>query len=452
MLKDFILPDLGEGIVACEVLEWKVHEGDYVHEDQVVADLATDKAIVEIPAVFSGRVDHLCYQTGEQARVGQPLYTLQVAANEHDQHDQEHDGSTDPVVQTQVSAPMPESASPSVAPTPQGNTTRVLATPAVRKLARTANIALTEVTGTGKNGRVLKGDVEAFIDAAKRSGRTAETTAASLPVKLPQEQMLDVTAAPPAEKSNLESHVETTRCAQSIALNPIQREMAACMTLAHREIPQFSLMEQVQVDALLDLHQQLRKALPKTAKTPGDLSRKEFSLTALLIQSLLVILKEFPLLNSRLDMTQHCYTPTDTVNIGIAVDTPRGLVVPVLKGVESIPLLALAQSYARLVSQAREGSLAPEDYRGGTITLSNIGPLGGMIGIPIVKPPEVAIVALGRIDQVFLPTKRGKPRARRVMTVCWSADHRLLDGATLTKAMAFWRRLLEAPSQLLLYL
>ncbi len=467
MLKDFILPDLVEGVVSCEVLAWKIHEGDYVHEDQVVADVATDKAIVEIPAMFSGKVDHLCYREGEVAKVGTPLFTLQVAANEQLSEHDEPAGSTssDHNQQQTVQKAVENKAVMSAASQPQETVVtpsqvadRVLATPAVRKLAREQRIDLADVTGSGKDGRILKDDIVQFLESNQKPDRPntvkSDTSASDDTAKTTlktgnSEELSNAIRGASATQRTSVLHTADNELTL-VGMTAVQREMATKMTQAHAEVPQFSLMEEVCMDALLLAHKRLRKALPKQA-ADGQLTRKQLSLTPWFIKTLAVMLRRFPLLNSRIDMAQKGYYLMPHINVGIAIDTPRGLVVPVLKGVESMSLYDVALAHAQLVTNARNGVLPPDAYHGGTITLSNIGALGGLGGTPMVKPPEVAIAAIGQVREGFKADSHSQPVVSNHVYITWSADHRLIDGATMTKAMNAWKALLEHPEQALLH-
>ncbi|PAU79090.1 2-oxo acid dehydrogenase subunit E2 [Halomonas salipaludis] len=407
-MSEFKLPDIGEGIVECEVVKWLVGEGDAIHEDQPVVEVMTDKALVEITAPESGRVTALHYAEGESARVHSALFSYRPAgqAEAEPAAEAEAEGNAASPDVGPTSLP-PESASAGASEPLPAAAQRTPASPAVRRLARELGVALSEVVGSGKDGRVLKEDLQAIQRAASRSAVSSETA-----VRVEQQSGLRAAMA---------------------------RHMREAVS-----IPHFHYGEEIDVTALLALHQRL--------KATADARGQRLTLMALFMKSLALALGEHPRVNAgyRLDADevhfhQHCH-------IGMAVDSPTGLIVPVVRHVERSSLLALAGEIARLTQAARDGRVGGDDLRGATITLSNIGALGGTYATPIISAPQVAIGAIGRVQHLPRFDADGAVVARAIMTVTWAGDHRVLDGGDMARFCQAWKGYLEAPESMLLHL
>ena len=397
MSKDFILPDIGEGIVECEVIEWKVKEGDLIEEDQVVVDVSTDKAIVEIPSMYNGRVTKLYYAEGDIAKVHGSLFAIEI------------EGAEEAVVSAEGS--LLTEGSPSVVsaekPAPANQST-VLTTPAVRKMAREHDLDLGTIAGSGKQGRVLKEDVLDFLSADPELVQVA-----------PLSTGID--------------RVEPIR--------GVRKLMAERMATSVASIPHFSYVDEIDITKLAEL----RKTLKNTYVT-DDL---KITMMPLFIKALSLAIKEFPIINSspNEDLTELTYRANH--NIGLAVDGKTGLLVPNIKNVEQLGILDVAREVTRLVDAARSGKINPADLKGGTITISNIGAIGGTVATPIINMPEVAIVALGKIQKLPRFDDEGNIVSRSVINVSWSGDHRVIDGGTIARFCNLWKSYLEVPSTML---
>lgn len=427
MKQDFYLPDIGEGIVECELVDWLVEEGDSVAEDQAICDVMTDKALVQIPAMHSGTVTHLYVAKGEMARVHAPLFEMEVAGSVNAES---ATGMPDRVTKSEaaletervsesVPEPTPESVSDSNpdkrASQALLDESRVLASPAVRRLAREQDLDLKRVVGSGDKGRIYKEDIEAYL-----AEREQPPTAGLGSTK------------PKRGDDSAPAHRES--------LTGIAAAMARQMT-ASLAIPQFTFCDELELSELLRVKQRL---VPIFAEQDIKLTLLPF-----FIKALSLALHEFPLLNSRLneEATEVSYLPNH--HIGVAVDTGAGLLVPVLRDCQRRSLLEIAVELERLTTAARAGRLAPAELQGATITLSNIGVLGGVVSSPIVSPPQVAIAALGRLQQLPRFNEAGEVVTRNLMMVCWSADHRLIDGATMARFNRRWYQYLEQPERML---
>ena len=418
--EDFILPDIGEGIVECEVVEWRVAEGDEIEEDQPVVDVMTDKAMVEITAPKAGRVTKLYHKQQEMARVHSPLF--EFVPRERDEPAQAQ--KTSHAAPDAESKPTPTTAQPVVS----RNQPRTPASPAVRRIVREHDLDLADITGSGKDGRVLKADVLAHLDKPATTSPAQDSS---------------------GESQSASSGGERRRPSreQEVRVEPIRgmkAAMARSMVTSATTIPHFIYSEDIDVTDLLKLREQL--------KPEAEASGSRLTLMPFFMKSMALAVQEYPVLNSRLndDVTEIHYQPQ--CNIGMAVDGKAGLMVPNIKGVEDLTLLGIADEVARLTEAARSGRVSQEDLKGGTITISNIGALGGTYAAPIINPPEVAIVALGRTQKLPRFDSNGQVVERAIMTVSWAGDHRIIDGGTIARFCNRWKGYLESPQSMLLHL
>ncbi|GAA3525613.1 2-oxo acid dehydrogenase subunit E2 [Zobellella aerophila] len=408
MKKDFYLPDIGEGIVECELVEWLVQEGDHIHEDQAVCDVMTDKALVQIPAVHAGVVSKLYVPKGELAKVHAPLFEMELEmapAEELPSAAQTETRGEAADAPGSVAARQPVEARPE----------KVVASPAVRRLAREMSVDLTQVTGSGDKGRVYKEDIHAFVDGI------AATTEA-------------VASAPAA----------TEPLAQGRRVEPlkgIKAAMARQMAESAATIPHFTYCDEIALNELVALRERL--------KSHSALQDLKLTLLPFFIKALSLALKDFPILNSRANQACSELTYLPEHNIGVAVDSSAGLLVPNIKQCQDKSVLEIARELGRLTTAAREGRVSPADLKDGTITLSNVGAIGGTVATPIINKPEVAIVALGRMQTLPRFNDQGEVVASRLMQVSWSADHRVIDGATMARFSNLWKQYLEQPGLML---
>jgi 2-oxoisovalerate dehydrogenase E2 component (dihydrolipoyl transacylase) len=397
-MQDFILPDIGEGIVECEVVKWLVAQGQNIIEDQPVVEVMTDKALVEIPAKYSGVVTKLYYTEGDIARVHSPLFAMQIIGEDSQQPaavvtEQNNEvkavaGQLAPE-QTHIDNTQPVSS-------------KALASPAVRRLARELDIDLSRIAGSGDKGRVLKDDL----------------TSTSLPI----------TAVTTGTK-----RVEPVR--------GIQAAMAKHMMHSVFTVPHFSVSEEIEMDNLIEARAQLKKVF--------ELEGIKLSFMPFFIKAMSLALEQFPIINSQINADCSEVTYFDDHNIGLAVDSKIGLVVPNIKGVQHLSLLEVAKKYNELVELAREGRLSSGDLKGGTISISNIGVLGGTVATPVINAPESAIVALGKIQRLPRFDENDEVKAVNIMHVSWSGDHRIIDGATMVRFNNLWKSYLENPITML---
>ncbi|TAA48530.1 2-oxo acid dehydrogenase subunit E2 [Corallincola spongiicola] len=411
MFKEFMLPDLGEGIVECELVEWLVKEGDLVVEDQPIADVMTDKALVQIPAVHPGCISKLYYKVGELARVGAPLFAIEIEqAVVADSVANAVEAIATEVAEKVVETP--EAGALIEVSEPQSG--KAVASPAVRRMARELGVNIAEVPGSGEKGRVYKEDLFAY---------SGNSSVSALPGQLAR-----VTG------QGESSHKEPLR--------GVQAAMAKQMSLSVTTIAHFTMSDQIDLTELTAM----KRALA------AEIEQPKLTLMPFMIKALSVALAEFPILNSHLHEEPQEIEFFHHHHIGVAVDTPQGLLVPVLRHVEDSSVLSLAHQLSELLADARAGKLSRAQLSGSTFTVSNVGAIGGTTATPIINYPESAILAVGRIQRLPRFDANDKVVARQIADISWSADHRIIDGATMAKFSNRFIQLLQQPSNLLINL
>ncbi|AGH45054.1 2-oxo acid dehydrogenase subunit E2 [Paraglaciecola psychrophila] len=408
-MQDFILPDIGEGIVECEVVKWLVTQGQDIIEDQPVVEVMTDKALVEIPAKYSGVITKLYYAEGDIAKVHFPLFAMQVTDENSAPLQEPSTVKEVETTETNLSNTVTAVTSkPTHTDTDKENTGKALASPAVRRLARELEIELSQIVGSGDKGRVLKDDLTA----------SASPTLESVVV---------------TPKTTGGKHVEPIR--------GIQAAMAKHMMHSVFTVPHFSVSEEIEMDKLIDARSQLKASFEKEGV--------KLSFMPFFIKAMSLALEQFPIINSQINSDCSEVTYFDDHNIGLAVDSKVGLVVPNIKGVQNLSLLEVAKKANELVDLARQGRLSSVDLKGGTISISNIGVLGGTVATPVINAPESAIVALGKIQRLPRFDENDAVKAVNIMHVSWSGDHRIIDGATMVRFNNLWKSYLENPITML---
>lgn len=431
--EDFILPDIGEGIVECEIVKWHIVEGDSVEEDQVVVEVMTDKAVVEIPAKHSGTVTKLYHQQGEIAKVHTPLFALSAegATLSEQGKTSEELPSTLKDNQTTKNADKPHAKTlvadgrEDAFEAPVCIPGKVLASPAVRRIAREQQIDLATIKGSGKKGRVLKADLASVVAQAKNN------------VNSPATHSFDAIA-----ESKEASSVSTAD--RTIKLKGVQAAMAKQMVASVSTIPHFTVTDELDMGPLIALRSTLKPAFEKEGV--------KLSFMPLFIKALSLALNDFPVINSRLNDDATELTYLSDHNIGFAVDSKIGLLVPNIKRVQDLSLLDIAKEMQSLIALARDGKLPSASLKGGSISISNIGVLGGMVATPVINKPEAAIVALGKTQTLPRFDDKGEVIAQSIMNVSWSGDHRIIDGATMVRFNNLWFDYLTNPSLMLMHL
>ncbi|MGI2149339.1 dihydrolipoyllysine-residue acetyltransferase [Shewanella baltica] len=418
-IEEFLLPDIGEGIVECELVEWLVSEGDWVEEDQPIADVMTDKALVQIPAIKAGKIAKLHYRKGQLAKVHAPLFAIEV----------EQVTSAPAATNTDtVANAAPTAQAVSAEPARQGKS---LASPAVRRMARSLDIDLSQVPGTGKHGRVYKEDITRFQQGASNVSTPSTTQVKEAPAQATQ-----------ASQTQVPTSTVTQRADTVEPIRGVKAVMARMMVESVSSIPHFTYCEEFDLTNLV--------ALRESMKVKYSSDEVKLTMMPFFMKSMSLALSQFPVMNSQVnaDCTELTYKARH--NIGMAVDSKVGLLVPNIKDVQDKSILEVAAEITRLTQAARSGRVAPADLKDGTISISNIGALGGTVATPIINKPEVAIVALGKLQTLPRFNAKGEVEARQIMQVSWSGDHRVIDGGTIARFCNLWKQYLEQPQEMLL--
>ena len=443
----FMLSDIGEGIAEVEVMQWFVKAGDKVEQFEKLCEVQSDKATVEITSPFVGSIASLAYAAGEIAKTGTPLlhYVPEGAAKAP--------AAVAPVAAPAAAAPASATAAarPAAAATAGGNT-KVLAAPAARGIAKQHGVDLAMVTGTGRNGHVTKEDVLNYV--ARGAAPPTRVVTAATPAPPAATQPASIAATAPAARSGAKSAsppLEPPSRAMSgvVAdraepIRGIRKAMFKQMTAA-LAVPTFSYCDEVQMDALMAARLELKELAAKYGVS-------KFTLMPMLIKATSLALAEFPLLNSSISADGTELVFKGSHNIGLAMDTPTGLLVPNVKNVQSKSLLEIASELGRLQADASTGKLGVADLKDGTFSISNIGNLGGTYTGPVINLPEVAIVGLGKTRPSPRYDEKGNLVKVSIMQVSWTADHRVIDGATMARFSNAWIGYLEKPTTMLLHL
>ena len=431
------VPDIGEGIAEVELVAWHVQPGDRVSADQPLADVMTDKATVEIPAPVAGTVLACGGEVGQTLAVGSELLRLEVAGPGNLAQEAAAPAPAPAPASSPAPAPAPRadapapaavnasekiarSGAPIAAPHADGtqpvHSAHPLAAPAVRQRALDLGIALRDVPGSGPDGRIGHADLDACLQA--RAGAAGLAPVAG--------------AAGPASYAPRQGE-------ERIPIIGLRRKIALKMQESKRRIPHFSYVEEIDVTALEALREHLNQ---RHAATRGKLTLLPF-----LARAMVLALPDFPQINARFDDEAGVLTQHAAVHLGIATQTPLGLMVPVLRHAEALDLWACAAGIARVAEDARSGRAVREALSGSTITLTSLGALGGIASTPIINHPEVAIVGVNRI--ALRPVLRGgSVVARQLMNLSSSFDHRVVDGLHAAEFIQAVRALLETPALL----
>ncbi|WP_391208292.1 dihydrolipoamide acetyltransferase family protein [Psychrobacillus sp. L4] len=446
MAFEFRLPDIGEGIHEGEIVKWFVKAGDEVAEDDILCEVQNDKAVVEIPSPVKGKVTEVLVSEGTVAVVGDVLIRLDAPGYE-DLHFKGHDNEaaaekTEAQVQSTAEAgqtidkeatkaPEKKEATKELPKEEAKGSKRIIAMPSVRKFARDNEVNIAEVSGSGKNGRILKEDIEAFLSGDQK---LAEVTTETQGEETLQETKVEEKTSAPI---SLEGEFPETR----EKMSGIRKAIAKAMVHSKHTAPHVTLMDEVDVTELV-VH---RKKFKDIA------AEKNIKLTYLpyVVKALVSTLREFPQLNTSYDDATSEVIQKHYFNIGIAADTDKGLLVPVIKHADRKSVFAISDEINTLAGKARDGKLSPSEMKGASCSITNIGSAGGQWFTPVINHPEVAILGIGRISEKPV-IKNGEIVAAPVLALSLSFDHRMIDGATAQHALNHIKRLLSSPELLLM--
>ncbi len=410
----FKMPDLGEGTVEAEIVAWHTKPGDVVQEDQLMVEIMTDKAAVEVPAPVSGKVLSVSGAPGDKVPVGAPLIVFEVG---------EASGATAPVAAVPVVA---ASAGPSSAPAASAPVApavdsangaarngRIMTSPANRRRAQEAGIDLSGVSGSGPGGRIVRADLEQLQNGATGSRST--------------------TARPGSAKPSDGDAIT------EIKIIGVRRVIAERMSEAKRNIPHFAYVEEVDVTELESLRVHLNGQRAKDASS--------MSVLPLVVMALTRVLESFPQCNVLHDASRGVLVRHRAAHVGIATQTPDGLKVPVIRNAQTLDVWEMAAEIRRLAERARTNKATREELSGSTITVTSLGKLGGIASTPIINAPEVAIIGLNKAVERPV-VAQGAITVRRIMNLSSSFDHRFVDGYDAAAMIQALKELLEHPAMI----
>ena len=421
----FNMPDVGEGVAEAEVVEWHVKVGDRVEEDQHLVDVMTDKATIDIESPVTGTVVAVAGEVGDVIAIGAMLLVIEVEGEDNAAEEAEaaaeqiEDEMSDADEADLAPAPEPVAASAPVetapeAPAPAAAAHKVLASPAVRQRARDLGIDLTQVK-PAEDGRVRHGDLDAFLAYNAGSGFGA--------------------AGKP-------------RADEAIKVIGLRKRIAQNMAAAKRHIPHFTYVEECDVTDLEVLRAQLNEG-----RGAGEGGRPKLTMLPLLIAAICKTIPAFPMINARYDDEAGVVTRYGSVHLGMAAQTTSGLMVPVIRDAQSRNLWQLAREIGHLAEAARTGKASSEELSGSTLTVTSLGPLGGVATTPVINRPEVAIIGPNRIVErpMFISDGMGGERIakRKLMNISISCDHRVVDGHDAASFVQGLKLLIETPALLL---
>jgi 2-oxoisovalerate dehydrogenase E2 component (dihydrolipoyl transacylase) len=418
----FKLPDLGEGTVEAEIVGWRVKPGDVVAEEDVIVEVMTEKAAVEVPAPVAGRVVSTTGAAGEMVPVGAELIVFETDA-----------GATSEAAPAAPAAPPEEAPARSSSDTGgagAGRTNgagngyahparlgRVATSPAIRRRAHEAGVDLTQLSGSGPNGRILRRDFEAYV-----SSRTGPKLVHSRPVELEPEAVPE--AGPATEE---------------IKVIGLRRLIAQRMSEAKRNIPHFAYVEEIDITELESLRRHLNSKLQS--------GQPALTYLPFIVSALIRVLHDFPQCNALYDAERGVIVRHRAVHVGVATQTPDGLKVPVVRDAQSLSLWELAAQMRRVTEAARSNKATREELSGSTITVTSLGKLGGIASTPIINAPEVSIIGINRAVERPM-VYEGAITIRRMMNISSSFDHRFVDGYDAAALIQALKERIEHPATL----
>ena len=427
----FKLPDIGEGIAEGEIVKWFVKVGDTIKEDDTLLEVQNDKSVEEIPSPVTGTVKAIVVPEGTVANVGDVLVEIDAPG---------HNSASSVVAQAPIEEVKQTASTPAVATgvVATGNPSkRVLAMPSVRQYAREKDVDITQVAPSGKGGRVTKADIDTFISGGGQVIAPATVTEEATTVSTP---VAETVAAPKAPAKPFVSDLGEAETREK--MTPTRKAIAKAMVNSKHTAPHVTLHDEVEVSKLWD-H---RKKFKDVAAANGT----KLTFLPYVVKALTATVQKFPIMNASIDDAAQEIVYKNYYNIGIATDTDHGLYVPNVKNANTKSMFAIADEINEKAALAIEGKLTAQDMRDGSITISNIGSVGGGWFTPVINYPEVAILGVGTIAQQPVVNADGEIVVGRVMKLSLSFDHRIVDGATAQKAMNNIKRLLADPELLLM--
>ncbi|KAF2722617.1 CoA-dependent acyltransferase [Polychaeton citri CBS 116435] len=439
-VKPFLLADIGEGITECQLIQWFVQPGARVEQFDKLCEVQSDKASVEITSPFDGVIKKLHYEPDDMARTGKPLVDIDIQGeiNEEDEAKLGGDNSAEASEaqreegveegrsdqdSVEVEASVQEQSQQHQPRTTEKGHMGSLATPAVRHLVREHGLTIEDIDGSGRDGRVLKEDIRRHVSEQTQGRRSPSTFGQTQPA--------------------------LTRKDHKVPLSPVQTQMFKIMTKS-LNIPHFLYTCSADLSNLTTLRKRLNTTTPEAQQ-----KQQKFTHLPFILKALSVSLTHHPLLNSSLD-TSDPKKPSLTYkaahNIGVAVDTPSGLLVPVIRNVQDLSIRDISTQLRQISEKARSNRLQPNDFSGASFTVSNIGNIGGGVVAPVISEPQIAILGIGRSKIVPAFDEKGDLVKREELVFSWSADHRVVDGAECARCAERVKDLLEDPGSMLVEL
>ncbi|MEE2526127.1 dihydrolipoamide acetyltransferase family protein [Hyphobacterium sp. HN65] len=412
------LPDVGEGVVEAEIVEWRIKVGDTVTEDQPILDVMTDKATVEVPCAVNGVVTKIVGEPGDVIPVGTEILFIQTDGAVPAEEPAKEEPKAEAPKEEKKPEPKPEpkaepAPNPAAAPVVRAEGDKPLASPAVRQRARDADIDLATVPGTGPAGRITHQDLDDFIAAG---GRLAARAGGG--------------RSGPAKRTG----VEETK------IIGLRRKIAENMVKAKTTIPHIAYVEEIDLTALEDL----RKHLNATKRD----DQPKLTLIPFLAAALCKALPETPQANAHYDTEAGVLTKYEAVHLGIATATPNGLMVPTIKHAEAMDVWELAAELGRLAKAARDGKATKDELSGSTITITSLGAIGGLVTTPVINLPETAIIGVNKMQELPRFDDGGRVVPRKLMNLSSSFDHRIVDGYDAAVLIQRVKGYLENPATL----
>jgi len=443
----FVLPDLGEGVHEAELIKWRVKPGEKVDEHQTLAEMETDKALVEVPSPWSGVIKELNGTEGEILLVGSVLVTYDIGGGHSSANVDaivvesvavdEHEDAGTVVGSVDATLSVPSSFRRETAPTDN----RAQATPAVRRIARELNVNIHRVRGTGRGGRVTASDVEAYAAGASMAASTPSVAPKPAQAPVPVAAPAPIQPQVPAAEIDMPLATRVAEpiegVAERIPFRGVRRKIAESLLHSVRTTVHFTVVDEADVTPL----NRKRKGLEQ-------LLGRKLSLLPFVMSAVCKALRKHPAVNATVDDFVDEILIRSVVNLGCAVDTEHGLMVPVIDNADQLSVVQLGDAVAAVSKGCRDRSIDRSQLTGGTFTISNVGSYGGMFATPIINYPEVAILAAGRAKEQVL-TKDGAFYAGLVLPLSLSCDHRVVDGAEGARFLRTVVGLLEAPGKLL---
>ncbi len=422
-VKKFELPEIAESVHEAEIGRWLVKEGDYVKKEQVLVEVLTDKVNTELPSPYEGYVRKILVKEGDVVTVGTPLVIITDSPDEPI----DEEGGAGRTVHAEEKAEGKKEAVEVAEAEDRGNG-RPLAAPAVRRLARQLGIDLSRVKGTGPGGRIRKVDVLAYAEGAEKK----EEKPVEAPAEAPEEK-------PPVEKVEV---VRREALEEIVPIRGIRRKIAEHLRLSKDRAVHTLHVDEIDMTEVVAL----RKKLKPYAQEMGV----KLTYLPIIMKALIPALKKHPFLNAVVDDEQGVIILKKYYNFGVAVDTPDGLIVPVIKNVDRKSILEIARELADISQRAREGKLELEELQDATFSITNIGSIGGVIAYPVIDYPRVAIMGTHKIKKTPVVDDNDEIVIRHMMYVSLTFDHRVLDGAEAARFTRDLAYILEHPEVFIL--